>query len=318
MNNIQFEVSRSTPRDTFLYLLGLITLVASAVSFGMLVYQYIDIRFPDILQYGYSAPSANYSLIRTALASLVVVFPVFFWVSRVLHKDVVTEPEKRNLRIRRWLLYFTVFIAGLVVIGDLVTLINSFLNGDLTTAFILKVITIFFIAGSTLFYYLSELQDRVYPRVAFQGVIVAVVVFSLGYGFYVAGSPQSQRLIRFDDQKVNDLQMIQNQIVYVWWQQKGLLPQSLDLLNDPISNFVVPKDMQSGEPYEYHVTNARSFQFCAIFNVSNVPSTTSAKPTSLPNLDNWQHGSGRVCFDRNIDATLYPVNPKGQPVPLKY
>ena len=314
------EVSRSTPRDVFFYLLGLITLVMSAGSFGMLIYQYIDIKFPDILQYGYITPSANYSLIRTALAVLVVAFPIFFWVSWILHKDVVAEPAKRNLRVRRWLLYFTVFVAALMIIGDLITLIQSFLNGDLTTSFILKVLTIFFIAGSILFYYLSELRDRVYPRKAFQLVIVGVVVLSLVYGFYLAGSPQNQRLVRFDEQKVNDLQSIQNQLVYNWWQQKGSLPQTLDALNDSISGFSVPVDVQSNKSYEYQTTGLRSFELCATFNLPTPGnSSTVVKPISLGGIDNWQHLEGRQCFNRTIDQTLYPVNPRGSEViPLKY
>src|SRR5688572_19048999 len=113
MNTNPQEVGYSTPRDTFLYLLSLVTLVVSAVSFGMLVYQFIDIKFPDPLRYGgfYSPLSANFEIIRSALAALIVVFPVFFWTSRVLRKDVVADPAKRGLRIRRWLLYFTVFVA---------------------------------------------------------------------------------------------------------------------------------------------------------------------------------------------------------------
>ncbi len=284
----------------------------SAVSFGALIYQYIDLKFPDILQYGSIAPSINYSLIRTALSALIVVFPVFFWVTRTLHKDVVIEPAKRDLRVRRWLLYFTVFVAGLVVIGDLITLIQSFLNGDLTTAFVLKVLTIFFIAGSTLFYYLSELRDRAYPRKAFQVVIASIVVLSLGYGFYLAGSPQSQRLVRFDDLKANNLQTIQDRLVY-YWQQKGSLPVNLTGLNDPISGFNVPVDPQNNQPFEYKLTGLRAFQLCAVFNLDNVSSTTA--PTFGYASSNWQHGAGRVCFDRTIDQALYPVNPKGLPVP---
>ena len=242
-------------------------------------------------------------------------FPVFFWVSRILHKDVVTEPEKRDLRVRRWLLYFTVFVSGLVVIGDLITLINSFLNGDLTTAFILKVLTVFFVASSILFYYLSELRERVYPRTVFQAVIIGVVVLALGYGFYLAGSPQNQRLTRFDDSKINHLQTIQNQIVY-YWQQKGSLPTTLAGLNDSISGFSVPVDPQSNQPYEYSVTGVRAFQLCATFNHNTVDLTVPV-PQVYPYY-NWQHGVGRVCFDRTIDPTLYPVNPKGLTPPLKY
>lgn len=322
MNN-PTDVRNSTPRDTFLYLLGLITLVATAVSFGMLVYQFIDIKFPDPLRYGYGygySPRVNYDMIRSALATLIVVFPVFFWVTRVLHKDVMANPEKSDLRIRRWLLYFTVFVAALVLIGDIITLIYSFLNGDFTTSFILKVLTILFIAGATLFYYLSELRGRDYPRRAFQAVIIAAVVFGVGTGFYLIGSPAHQRAIRLDEQKVSHLQMIQSQLIYQWWQQKGSLPNGLEELNDPISSFMVPRDPQTNQPYEYRKTGAKSFQLCATFNKPSLESELSGREDSIaypePFLSNWQHGEGKACFDRTIDESLYPVNP-GKPVPIR-
>ncbi|KKU22490.1 MAG: hypothetical protein UX31_C0001G0008 [Candidatus Nomurabacteria bacterium GW2011_GWA1_46_11] len=302
--NTSIESGGSTARDTFLYLLSLITLVASAVSFGVLIYQFIDIAFPDALQSGYRAFNVSYDTIRMAIAALIVVFPVFFWTNVVLHRDVVSDPEKRNLRIRRWLLYFTIFVAGLVMIGDLVTLINNFLSGDLTRAFILKVITIFFIAGSTFFYYLSELKNRSYPRQAFRSVIIAVIALALGYGFYVAGSPQNQRLVRFDNQKINDLQIIQSQLVY-YWQQKGSLPTNLEGLNDPISGFIMPKDPQTGEMYGYHLKANRSFELCANFNKENKDDYIMPH-TGYP-ATNWQHGAGPTCFERTIDQTLYPI-----------
>lgn len=305
----------TTPRDTFLYLLSLVTLVVSAVMFGMLVYQYIDLKFPDPLrfQYGYYSASSAYSTIRTAIATLVVVFPVFFWVSRALRNDVVNHPEKRNLKIRRWLLYLIVFAASLVAIGDLVVLIRSFLEGELTTPFILKVLTILFIAGSSLFYYLSELRDRQYPRRLFQGVMIAVVTAAVVYGFVLAGSPQSQRLVRFDDQKISNLEQIQSQVIN-YWQLKGVLPPTLDSLKDPISGFMLPVDPQTGEAYEYHVTGKQAFQLCAMFNRDTID-PKSAVPAIYPYY-NWQHGPGRVCFDRTIDAQLYPVN-SGKPVPAR-
>ncbi len=311
---------KNTPRDTFLYLLAIITLVASAVSFGILVYQLIDIRFPDVLQQAYTPLSTYYDSIRSSLAALVVLFPVFVWVSWFLRKDVVAQPEKKDLKVRRWLLYLTVFVAALVMIGDLVALIYNFLQGELTVSFILKVLTIFFIAGSSLFYYLAELRDLKYPRALFQSVIVAIMALAVVFGFYTAGSPQNQRLIRFDDQKVSDLQMIQDRLVYTYWQQKGALPTALAQLNDPISGFAVPTDPQSGQAFEYHSTGVTSFQLCAVFNKASEGSSSSTSPVARPDIgyNNWQHGEGRVCFDRTIDQTLYPVNPQkpgSAPVP---
>lgn len=297
------ETTKNTPRDAFLYLLAIITLVASAVSFGLLAYQFINLAFPDVLMGGYT--TGYYNTIRGALAALVVVFPVFWWVTWFLRKDVLAHPEKKDLKVRRWLMYLTVFVAALVVIGDLVTLINNFLRGDLTTAFICKVIVIFFIAGSSLFYYLAELQEIKYPRKAFHWTVTGIVLLSVIYGFYIAGSPQNQRLMRFDDQKVSDLQTIQDRLVY-YWQQKAALPAQLGDLNDAISGFSVPSDPQSNQPYEYRVTGPRAFELCAQFNeVSGDTPVLQTYPT-LPASSNWQHAAGRVCFERTIDATLYP------------
>ena len=299
---------KNTPRDTFLYLLSIITLVASAISFGALVFGLIDIRFPDPLN---PYASVNYGGIRMALATLIIVFPVFFWVSTFLHKDVVTNPEKRDSKLRKWLMYLTVFAAGLVVIGDLVTLIYNFLQGDLTTPFLLKILTVFFIAGSSFFYYLSEIRAHTYPRKAFQAVIVVVVAAAVVFGFYKAGSPASQRLIRFDQQKIGNLQNTQDRLVY-YWQQKGSLPAALSELNDPISGFAVPSDPQTGEKYEYIRTGARAFQLCAVFNLPSQADPSIAKPVFPPEqiFYNWQHETGRSCFDRTIDPLLYPVKPR--------
>src|SRR3989344_80612 len=142
------ETNKNLPRDVFLYLLSIGTLIASATYFGVLVFQYINVYFPDLINDYYFSASNYYGTIRQALATLIVIFPAYIWVSVFLKKDIQENPEKRDLKIRKWLLYLTVFVAALVVIGDLVALIDTFLEGELTTRFILKVLAIIFIAGS--------------------------------------------------------------------------------------------------------------------------------------------------------------------------
>mgnify|MGYP001564185816 FL=1 len=159
------EAGKNLPRDTFLYLLAIISLITVAVGFGMAAFNYIDYYFPDPATDYYRCAGflgrclSNYeSPIRQAMAMLIVVFPVFLWVSRFLRKDVEGHPEKRELKIRKWLLNLTLFAAALVIIGDFVTVVSNFLQGELTTRFILKALTIFFIAGSAFYYYLAQLK----------------------------------------------------------------------------------------------------------------------------------------------------------------
>ncbi len=147
---------KTSPKDVFLHLLAIITLYISAGSFLTLIYQYANILFPDIAMPEYYP--GNFGTIRWAIASLVVVFPVFLFTTRHLNKSYEASPTKRNLRTRKWLIYFTMFAAALLIIGDLVTLLNYFLSGELTIRFIIKVLAIFFVAGSVFYYYLWDLR----------------------------------------------------------------------------------------------------------------------------------------------------------------
>lgn len=151
---------KTGPRDVFLHLLAVVTLYASAAAFTSLIYQYINIYFPDRLETGYYFVQSAYQTVRWSIASLIVVFPTYFWTAWFLNKEYLRHPEKKRLRSRRWLLYFTLFAAALIIIGDLVTLIFHLLGGELTIRFLLKVLTIFFVAGSVFGYYFSELRGK--------------------------------------------------------------------------------------------------------------------------------------------------------------
>src|SRR3989344_2392032 len=147
------------PRDVFLHLLAIVTLYASAISFLVLIFDYIDAFTPDpLVDQGYYNLSGIYQSIRWSLASLIVVFPVYILSARFLNKTYLTDPSRSNLRIRKWLLYFTLFVAALIIIGDLVTLIYRFLGGELTIRFLLKMVTVLFVAGAVFGYYLAELK----------------------------------------------------------------------------------------------------------------------------------------------------------------
>lgn len=152
-------IKKVHPKDVFLHLLSMATLYASAGSLIALLFQYINIAFPDVL-YGdpaYVVMSAR-GAIRWAIAMLVVVFPVYLFTTRALNRDYEMHPEKRDLRIRKWLIYFTLFVAGLIAIGDVVSLIYTFLGGEITMRFILKVVSIFMVVGSVFFYYLAQVR----------------------------------------------------------------------------------------------------------------------------------------------------------------
>lgn len=307
--------SKISARDFFLHLGAMVTFYAGTIALITLLFEIINFAYPKITNaYQYYSPSIS---LQTAI--LIVVFPLFLFLSRVIQKSYEMEPEKKEYAVRKWLIYITLFVAGIIIAGDLITLIYFFLDGrDLTIAFLLKVLTILVVAGSTFGYFIDDLRDKLTGSRKNMWLIVSVILItgSIIAGFSIIGTPHTQRLMRYDLQKVSDLQSIQWQIVN-YWQQKGSLPTSLDDLNDSISGFVVPTDPQTQTAYEFERTGVLSFRLCANFNkettaginLSDLPYYTG--PTGRA-AENWAHGAGRHCFDRVIDPELYPVKPLRQ------
>ncbi|MEK7516638.1 MAG: DUF5671 domain-containing protein [Patescibacteria group bacterium] len=161
MENVKRPAS---PRDVFLHLFAIVTLYISAFSFGRLIFDYINLFLPDALEMGqYHAPARySYQSMRWSIAALIIVFPAYFFVSRYLLKLYEKNPAQKNLRIRKWLIYFTLFLAAIVIIIDLVTLVFRLLSGELTVRFILKVLTVLYIAGVIFGYYMWELRRHKY------------------------------------------------------------------------------------------------------------------------------------------------------------
>lgn len=151
-------------REAFLYLVLFLTLYISAFSTGSLLFDYINRFFPDALNNYYSLDASAQS-IRNATASLIITFPLFLFVSHLLRKAIQRDPEKRSSKVRKWLTYLTLFVAAGVIIGDLITLVSNLLSGELSTRFVLKVITVLLIAGTIFGYYLWDLrQEEEEPR----------------------------------------------------------------------------------------------------------------------------------------------------------
>lgn len=152
------SLEKTGPKDIFLHLLAMITLYVSVASFIALIFQYINVLLPDLLEVNRYALTSAYRTIRFSISSLIVIFPLYIWTSWYLNKSYEAEPHKRNLRVRKWLIYFTLFAAALIIAGDLVALINNLLGGELTTRFTLKVLTILLVAGSVFGYYFWDIK----------------------------------------------------------------------------------------------------------------------------------------------------------------
>ena len=306
-----------TPKDFFLWAGAMIALYVSVFSLLSLIFSYIDRAFPDALDYYYDPYSSG---MRFAIASLIVLFPLFLILMRFIRRDIAATAMKADLWVRRWALVLTIFIAGATVAGDLITLVNYFLGGDLTTRFVLKVVVVLLVIGGGFLHFLADIWGYwiQYPeraRMVGWGA-GAVVLASIISGFFIMGTPGQVRLYRFDDQKVNDLQTIQYQVLN-YWQLKEKLPDSMGQLADPLSGWTLPIEPQGGT-YRFEKTGEMSFSLCATFNAETQEnSMTNGRPIPVsmplsgakgPDLETqpWTHGAGETCFERTIDPQRYP------------
>lgn len=307
---INLNHPKTGPRDVFMYLLTMGTLYASAVMLITLWFAYIDALFPDPLSYCFNC---GFDQIRWASSGLLVVFPVFLFMFWKIRKEFTVEPERRELKIRKWLIYLTLFVASVTIIVDLVVLIYNFYGGDLTTKFLLKILAVLAVALAVFSYFLWDIKSKEAASGKTKTIVYSAAVLVLTTligGFFIAGSPSVQRDRRFDERRVNDLQNIQWRVVD-YWTKKGELPKNTDELKDNISGFTVPVDPQTGQAYEYKVTGVTSFELCAEFKQrSEDPKSPTLRPVFAPinyeyNNNNWEHKTGRSCFVRNIDPALY-------------
>ncbi len=314
----------------FLSLGFLVSLITSVVSFLNLAFSTLDKKFPDVLNstytYGYS--TYDYESIRTALATLIIFFPALLLVAYFWHKHAKGILGSIDVQIKKWLTYIVLFLSSLVVAIDMVTLVRYFVSGEINNRFILKVLITLVVALFVGGYFIFELMGKkkiwnfnigVWSMIKASILVLLLIAFS----FSVMGSPKTQRLLRLDERRINDLQNIQYQVIN-YWQQKEKLPTSLKDLSNPLTGAIIPVDpeFEKGLEYVYIAKDKMTFELCATFALPiregwsesrsiGIPISTSYdKVVSEPAFggvnESWQHEAGDTCCTRTIAPEIYP------------
>lgn len=297
-----------TPKDFFLYLGVAVSLYISAGALLRLLFSIINTVLPDPLNPMYASTWTSDSM-RIAISMLLVAFPIYLVISWLIRKDIAGNITKYQLSIRKWFIYFTLFIAGATIAGDLIALVNTYLNGEISARFIWKILSVFVVAGVIFAYYFYDIKraaagniqtNKTLIILAAVGILTAIVA-----GFSVAGSPSEIRALRFDERRTENLQEIQWQVAD-YYQRHKALPESLESLQDEISGYQTPFDPETGAPYEYTLKDQQTlmFELCATFNRSNLDVKS---PYAERIGESFRHDVGRVCFQRTIDPMQYPI-----------
>jgi hypothetical protein len=290
------------------YLLSFITLPIWTLSFGSLIFQFIERVFPDPLQYG---GDFLFFGMRNSIAALLVAFPLYLFLMWRLWKSSASHPEQLQSLVRKWFTYIVLVVVAGVILGDLIALLNSFLGGELALRFSLKALSILAISASIFGYYLFELKRSgasPLPRglKIFVGAVILLVFLSLVFAFSIMGSPGKQRTLQFDQRRVSDIQQISHAI-NSYWEREGKLALSFEeLKTQPYVYIQSVKDPRTQEFYEYRVLGDKTYELCAVFETDSSEYRQRAKVPTPFSEEVWNHGIGRTCFEREVVST-YPV-----------
>ena len=122
----------------------------------------------------------------------------------------------------------------------------------------------------------------------FVGLLAAVAALAAVIaGLYLSGSPGEQRLLRLDEQRVQDLRAISHNID-TYRTARDALPQDLDILVETQRLRRLPVDPVTGARYEYEIVAEDDYRLCAEFDRPSPPSAAIE--------DFWLHPRGRQCF----------------------
>ena len=303
--DVDFSVAVPRPapylyaREAFLYLVSFIALYVTAISFGILVFGLIDYSFPDALD---SRDGFSNEAGATAIASVIVAFPLYLALTRWLGRLVSADPERRQSMVRRWLTYLTLVVGAGIILGDLIALLANVLTGDPTLRFALKAISVLAITACIFGYYLWDMRQTESAAAApgsnlyVRGLLVVVALVLAGcvvYALTLTGSPGSQRDERLDRDRVSHLSNIAENID-LHWERNEELPGDFDEMPGPTYYVESVHDPETGLRYEYRVLEAPRYELCAIFSTDTTGRVHGDRRFSE---SRWDHQEGRNCFE---------------------
>ena len=151
-------MEKQNAKFAFFYMLSLVALVFTSVSAGMIIFQIINKTIADDLSL---APGGfSQDALRFAISAIIIAAPIYFVMMRLINKSLLTGKLEKESGVRKWLTYFILLVSAVVMIGWFIATVGSFLNGELTTKFILKSLTSILISALIFSFYLYDISAK--------------------------------------------------------------------------------------------------------------------------------------------------------------
>src|SRR3989344_5420715 len=299
--------AKTTAKDFFINLGAMLALYTTVANLVNLLFRVINTAYPKINE-GYLGFIWSSISISWPVAAIIVFFPIFILLMWLLEQDYKQFPDKQYASMHKWFACISLFIFGAVIAGGFLTVLYYFIDGrELTTGFFLKVLVLLVIAGGVFSYYLYDVTGRLTGnlRKIYRVVALVIVLGSIIWGFNILGSPRTQQLKKYDQQRVDQLSEISRQVDY-FYEDKGSLPQTLAELSEGSYQGHEWVDPQTKRLYEYVKTNDLAYLLCAEFNKESDKENAQSYYDYYGYEDtNWTHPAGRYCFTKTINKNLY-------------
>jgi hypothetical protein len=318
-------MKNNNAKYAFLYMFSLVALLFMSLATGQVIFQAINKFITDV-----ALPNANNfnsDLLKMAISALIISIPIYYLVMRYLSKSLVKGELDKESAIRRWLIYFILFVSSVVMIIWLIVTIGSFLNGELTTKFILKAITAIAISGIIFSYYFYDVKrdDIKAKDKVILIYLIATLVLTIGsliFSFFFVESPTAARARKHDEQVLNQFTELDSAF-NTYYTKFNKLPDTLvaGLSETPYLTVDKYKDPASSKPYEYKKTANDSYELCADFQTDN----RDVKDQAIyAYADRWPHATGYQCikqkalnFDKQSGGTVPIGNLPADRAPVK-
>ncbi len=303
---------KSSAMEIAVNLFSFVLLGIVATALGVLFYQIINKYFPDPLARNYYRGRFSTKAIHYSISALLIGFPMYYLSMRLWFRSFRRGEGKIETFLTKWLTYLVLLIASITIVGDLITALFTFLQGEISIRFILKAVTILGIFGAIFWFYFLERRKIQYrqkiSRKTFQlfGLITSlIIILGIILGFVAGGSPAMERKRGFDEQRANDLADI-SQCLENYARQYKRLPNSLEELNKTTYSYCADKkDPETNKQYEYNVISQSKtvgkneeaeFELCADFSLDSEDVPVNNHPTYYGRQNQWsKHTTGRNC-----------------------
>jgi hypothetical protein len=301
--------------DISINIISFILLAIVATATGVLFYQIINKYFPETLVNAgnsYKDNSFSPAALHYSIAVLVVAFPLYYLAMKLWFRGFQQDNDKEENDFTKFLTYVVLIVAVVVIVGSLIATVYAVLQGELTTRFFLKALTILMISGAIFgFYYLERKKVQYHEIIAknvfktFGMMMGFIILMGIVIGLIAGGSPSTTRQRGFDAQRVQDLDNLYS-CVDSYARKYKQLPDSLADVTD--SSFCKEyTDPVSDEEYGYRViTNSQNvgsvreakFELCATFALpadENINDNSSYYSSYGRDLQWNDHTAGENC-----------------------